>query len=131
MTMDLVASARFDQAFTFIYSPRQGTPAATMDGHVARDVAQERFDRLVALVHRNAVDKNLPLVGTVQQVLVEGASKRDESMLTGRTGGNKVVHAPVPISAPAYRWAGQFLDVRIDEAQTWFLSGTVEGYEQQ
>jgi len=122
-TMDVVRQARYDQAFTFIYSPRAGTPAATMPGHVPRDVAQERFDRLVELVQRSALQKNLPLVDTVQRVLFEGTSKRDDSLLSGRTDGNKVVHAPVPEGLDATRLAGTFGDVAIEEAQTWFLSG--------
>lgn len=124
-TMDLVGRARYDAAFTFIYSPREGTPAAAMEGQVPRDVVQARFDRLVAAVQAGALSKNLPLIGTVQRVLIEGTSKRDARVLTGRTGGNKVVHAPVPDGADPSALAGTFADVRIDDAQTWFLMGTL------
>jgi len=58
-------------------------------------------------------------------VLVEGASRRDATMLTGRTGGNKVVHAPVPAGVTADSLAGTFLDVTVADAQTWFLMGTL------
>jgi tRNA-2-methylthio-N6-dimethylallyladenosine synthase len=122
-TMRAVEAARYDQAFTFIYSPREGTPAATMGGAVTREVAQERFDRLVDAVQRSAFDRNLPYVGTVQEILVEGASKRDTSVLTGRTPTSKVVHAPVPALDTAEALAGTLINVEIESAQTWFLAG--------
>jgi tRNA-2-methylthio-N6-dimethylallyladenosine synthase len=126
-TMRLVEAARYDQAFTFIYSPREGTPAATMEGQVPHEVVQERFDRLVSQVQASALAKNSPLAGTVQRVLVEGASKRDPRMLLGRTGGNKVVHAPCPPALRPDDLAGRFVDVEVQEAQTWFLLGALRG----
>jgi tRNA-2-methylthio-N6-dimethylallyladenosine synthase len=125
-TLDVVKQARFSQAFTFIYSPREGTPAATMQDPVPRQVIQERFDRLVELVHVSAFDSSHGLVGTVQEVLVEGASKRDHAVLAGRTSTNKMVHAPVPPGLKAEDLAGRILPIRIEEAQTWFLSGRLE-----
>jgi len=124
-TLDVVRHSRFDQAFTFIYSPREGTPAAAMTPTVPREVTQERFDRLVELVHGCALEKSRALVGTDQQVLFEGASKRNSEMLTGRTPGNRVVHVAVPKGASASDYAGRILPVTINEAQTWFLSGTL------
>jgi tRNA-2-methylthio-N6-dimethylallyladenosine synthase len=124
-TMRTVEAARYDQAFTFIYSPRKGTPAAEMPDQVPREVVQPRFDRLVAAIQASALAKNLPLVSTVQTVLLEGASKRDPRVLTGRTGGNKVVHVPLPDGASADRLGGSLVDVRIDDAQTWFCMGTL------
>jgi len=124
-TMRTVEAARYDAAFTFIYSPREGTPAAAMTDQVPRDETQPRFDRLVSAVQASALAKNLPLVGTVQRVLLEGPSKRDERVLTGRTGGNKVVHVPLPEGAAAPGLAGTLVDVRIDDAQTWFCMGTL------
>ncbi|MGB4592947.1 MAG: tRNA (N6-isopentenyl adenosine(37)-C2)-methylthiotransferase MiaB [Coriobacteriia bacterium] len=128
-TLDLVRRCRYDQAFTFLYSPREGTPAASMTGRVDPAVAQERFERLVEVVQASARAKNTALIGTLQEVLVEGGSKRDATVLTGRTRSNKVVHAPLPDTTSANDIAGSFLTVRIDAAQTWFLSGTLEGYE--
>jgi tRNA-2-methylthio-N6-dimethylallyladenosine synthase len=119
-TMRAVAASAYDQAFTFIYSPRPGTPAAAMPDQVPKDVVQPRFDRLVAAIQSSALAKNLPLVGTTQRVLFEGTSKRDGAVLTGRTGGNKIVH--VRSSADL---AGRLADVRIDDAQTWFLLGNL------
>ncbi len=124
-TLDVVEAARFDQAFTFIYSPRQGTPAVSLPGSVARDVAQERFDRLVEQVQRSALAKNRALVGSVQQVLFTGVSKRDPAVLAGRSEGNKVVHVPLQTGVGAEQVAGRFARVRIEEAQTWFLSGYI------
>lgn len=119
-TLDLFERIGYDQAFTFLYSPREGTPAASMPDPVPAEVAQERFDRLVAVVQASAYHANQRLVGTTQRILVEGASKRDARMLTGRTDGNKVVHLP---TGEAHTAPGSFLDVRITDAQTWFLLG--------
>ncbi len=124
-TMRVVDAAGYDQAFTFIYSPRKGTLAADMPDQVPREVVQPRFDRLVAAIQASALTKNLPLVSTVQTVLLEGASKRDPRMLSGRTQGNKVVHVPAPDGASVDRLAGTLVDVRIDDAQTWFCMGTL------
>ena len=122
-TMDVVRRAAYSQAFTFIYSPREGTPAASMEGRVDRDVIQDRFDRLVAEVHASALASNMALLGTTQEVLFEGPSKRDPLTLTGRTPTNKVVHVGVPDGRSAEHYAGRLLDTRIIEAQTWFLGG--------
>ena len=119
-TMDVVRTASYDAAFTFIYSPRAGTPAATMPGQIPKDVVQPRFDRLVGEIQSSAHAKNVPLVGTVQPVLFEGTSKRDPGVLTGRTGGNKVVHVKSGADL-----AGRFADVLIEDAQTWFLLGSL------
>ena len=124
-TMDVVTRARFDQAFTFIFSPRAGTPAASLTDTVPREVAQVRFDALVDAVQRSVVAKNTALLGSVQDVLFEGVSKRDETMLAGRTSGNKVVHVELPEGASVTQFAGRFFRVRIDEAQTWFLGGYI------
>jgi len=126
-TMRTIEAARYDAAFTFIYSPREGTPAAAMTDQVPRDETQPRFDRLVSAIQASALAKNMPLIGTVQRVLLEGPSKRDERVLTGRTGGNKVVHVPLPEGAAAAILAGTLVDVRIDDAQTWFCMGTLIG----
>jgi tRNA-2-methylthio-N6-dimethylallyladenosine synthase len=98
-----------------------------MPGQVPRQETQPRFDRLVAAIQASALAKNLPLVGTVPRVLLEGPSKRDERMLMGRTGGNKVVHVPLPEGSSASALAGTLVDVRIDDAQTWFCMGTLIG----
>jgi len=126
-TMRVVDEAHFDQAFTFIYSPRRGTPAAELPGRIPKAMIQARFDRLVGAVHASAHASNQVYVGTRQRVLLEGASDRDAAWLKGRTSSNKVVHAPVHADVDADSLAGTFAQVDIAEAQTWFLRGTVRG----
>lgn len=126
-TLEVVRAARFGQAFTFIYSPREGTPAARMDSHVPRDVTQERFDRLVTEVHASALERNVSLEGSVQSVLFEGVSRRNETMLAGRTAGNKVVHVPVDPASPVSQLAGTIRNVEIVRAHTWHLEGRLQG----
>lgn len=130
-TLKVVRAGRYDQAFTFIYSSREGTPAASMPGHVDREIAQVRFDRLVELVQSSAIHNNVGLVGTIQSVLFVGTSKRDDSMLTGRTPTNKVVHTAVPEGHCADDFTGRILDVIIEDAQTWFLSGRLMGTDEE
>jgi tRNA-2-methylthio-N6-dimethylallyladenosine synthase len=126
-TLELVRAIQPDQAFTFIYSPRAGTPAAKMTETVPRELSQKRFDRLVEVVHASATAKNAALVGDTLDVLFEGPSKRDQTMLTGRTETNKVVHAPVPDADAPDALVGTIVPVRIEAAQTWFLSGALAG----
>lgn len=128
-TLDVVREVGFDQAFTFIYSPREGTPAASLEPRVAREVSQPRFDSLVELIHRSALANNRRLVGTIQPVLFEGVSKRDDAVLAGRTPTNKVVHVAVPEGRAGEEFAGQILDAEVLEAQTWFLGGRLVGTE--
>lgn len=90
-TLALVREARFDAAFTFIYSPRQGTPAASMPGQVPYEVRRERVERLIALTQELALASNRRLVGQRVEVLVEGAS-RDGRLWRGRTRGNVTVN---------------------------------------
>ncbi len=126
-TLDVARAVGYDQAFTFIYSPRAETPAAKLPGQVPRDVSQERFDRLVEIVQASALANNASYAGTTQPVLIEGVSRRDESMLSGRTPTNKVVHAPLPPGTCASDFEGRIVDVDIEEAQTWFLAGRLSG----
>jgi len=93
-TLDVMAEARFDTAYMFIYSPREGTPAAMMEDQVAHGVASERFDRLVTLQREITLEKNSELIGSTVSVLAEGPSRKDPLMASGRTRGNKVVHVP-------------------------------------
>lgn len=119
-TLSLLRTVRYDQAFTFIYSPREGTPAAAMTDTVPADVTQQRFDRLVKIVQESAYEANQKLIDTTQRILIEGLSKRNDQMLTGRTDGNKVVHVATSGTTAS---PGDFMDVRIASAQTWFLLG--------
>ncbi|MBN2821849.1 MAG: tRNA (N6-isopentenyl adenosine(37)-C2)-methylthiotransferase MiaB [Coriobacteriia bacterium] len=120
-TLDLFKQVGYHQSFTFIYSPREGTPAASLPGAVPRAISQERFDRLIEVVQSSAAAGHRDLLGTTQRILITGHSKRDSSMLTGRTESNKVVH--IPATGTSDVEPGKFLDVHIQEAQTWFLLG--------
>src|SRR6266540_2188353 len=96
-TLELVEQARFDSAFTFQYSPRPGTDAAGMPDQVPAEVVGERFQRLVALQERIALERNRALIGTEVELLVERASsKRDATRMSGRTRTNKLCHFPAP-----------------------------------
>jgi tRNA-2-methylthio-N6-dimethylallyladenosine synthase len=95
-TMDLIERARFDAAFTFLYSPRAGTPAASYEDHVPADVAHARFDRMVNRLNEITKEKNLAMLGGVYDVLIEGPSKTDKTMLAGRTPGGKLVNVKPP-----------------------------------
>ena len=116
-TLEVVAEARFDSAFMFQFSPRPGTPAATMDNQIPRAVIQERFERLVELQNRITLESNVAAEGTHQEVLVEGPSKRDQDWITARTRGNRPVH--VNGNFPA----GSFLDVKITRGAPHHLIG--------
>ncbi len=91
-TYDLVREVGYNQVFTFIYSKREGTPAAKLEDDTPREVIQERFDRLVQLVQDRAYELNQTDRDTVVKVLVEGGSKRDETILTGKSPKNQTVH---------------------------------------
>ena len=99
-TLEVVAAAEYDYAYTFVFSPRPGTEAATMDGSVRRSGGgAERFQRLRVVVERSALAKHEARVGRVEEVLVEGPSKKDPAVLSGRTRQNKLVHftPPAPV----------------------------------
>ncbi|HUY30889.1 MAG TPA: tRNA (N6-isopentenyl adenosine(37)-C2)-methylthiotransferase MiaB [Acidimicrobiales bacterium] len=92
-TLEVVAEAGYDSAYTFVFSPRPGTRAASMTGQfVPGEVVADRFARLTAVVERSALQRHRARVGGVEEVLVEGPSRKDPSMLTGRTRQGKLVH---------------------------------------
>jgi tRNA-2-methylthio-N6-dimethylallyladenosine synthase len=122
-TMELVRAVGYSQAFTFIYSRREGTPAATLQNEVPRAQAQERFDRLVELVQASAWEQNQKELGAVLPVLFEGSSKRDERILAGRSPKGQTVHVPLPEGRASAEYAGRILDVAVEEARTWYLRG--------
>jgi tRNA-2-methylthio-N6-dimethylallyladenosine synthase len=91
-TLEVVEEVRYDSAFTFIYSPRQGTEAAVMPGQVPHEVKVERMERLVEVVQRIAREQNQERIGRIEEVLVEGPSRTDETLLRGRTRRNTTVN---------------------------------------
>ena len=126
-TMSLVEQVGYSQTFTFIYSKRAGTPAAEMVDDTPREVIQDRFDRLVNVVQDCAYKANQAELDQVVPVLVEGVSKRDESMLSGRSPKNQTVHAPIPAGKTIDDYIGTIVDVHVDEARTWYLRGQLVG----
>lgn len=126
-TLSLVREAAFSSAYTFIYSPRPGTPAAKMVDDTPHEVIQERFDRLADLVAQQAHDANQADLGTLASVLVEGQSKRDEKIMVGHSQKNQTVHFSLPEGAAPEDLVGKIVDVRVEEARTWYLRGSVEG----
>jgi tRNA-2-methylthio-N6-dimethylallyladenosine synthase len=117
-TMSLYREVEFDTAYTFIYSPREGTPAANMEDNIPMEVKKERLQRLNALVNELAVQKNLALQDQIVEVLVEGESKKNSEILAGYTSKNKLVNFKGPKSA-----IGKIVKVKITQAKTWSLDG--------
>ncbi len=126
-TLSLVEEARFASAYTFIYSPRPGTPAAKIVDDTPHEVIQERFDRLADLVAKQSRAANELEVGKVERVLVEGGSKRDESIMVGHSEKNRTVHFACPADTQPADLVGKICDIKVDEAMTWYLKGTLEG----
>ncbi|MBM7867248.1 tRNA-2-methylthio-N6-dimethylallyladenosine synthase [Heliobacterium gestii] len=119
-TLDLVEKVRYDNAFTFLYSKRSGTPAAELAEQVDADTKKARFQRLLQLQNGISLEHNKAHIGTLHEVLVEGRSKTNKELMTGRTRGNKIV-----VFAGDEHQAGETVCVRIDEARTWTLLGTL------
>jgi tRNA-2-methylthio-N6-dimethylallyladenosine synthase len=102
-TLEVVAEAQYDSAYTFIYSPRPGTEAAALvDRFVDPAVVGERFDRLKIVVDRSALARHRARIGRIEEVVVEGPSKKDPAVLSGRTRQNKLVHFPGQVRAGSY-----------------------------
>jgi tRNA-2-methylthio-N6-dimethylallyladenosine synthase len=121
-TLEVVDEARYDAAYTFVFSPRPGTEAATMvDDFVPADVAQDRMRRLVEVVERHALAKHEARVGRTEVVMVEGPSKKDRSVVSGRTRQNKLVHFTPPPD-PSVR-TGDDVEVVIERAAPHWLRG--------
>ncbi|MDH3538367.1 MAG: tRNA (N6-isopentenyl adenosine(37)-C2)-methylthiotransferase MiaB [Acidimicrobiia bacterium] len=119
-TLDVVAAARFDSAFTFIYSPRPGTAAADMvDDFVDPTEIQDRYRRLTELQTTIGLEANQAIVGASVEVLVDGPSKTDPAMLSGRTRTNKLVHFAGSIAS------GSLADVRVVRATPHYLVGAL------
>lgn len=117
-TMEVVRKVRYDSAFTFIYSKRTGTPAASMEHQVGEAAVKERFDRLLREVQRISAEKNKTLEGQVLPVLIEETNEQDPSLVTGRLSNNSVVHLP-----GTKELAGTILPVRIEECKGFYYLG--------
>lgn len=122
-TLNLVADVGYDSAFTFIYSVRQGTPAAKYEDKISEDVKHHRFNRLVERLNEIIEKNNQEYWNKTVEVLVEGLSKNDENKLTGRTRAGKLVN----FSGGDIRLKGKLVNVKITEPQTWSLLGEFSG----
>lgn len=120
--LDFLREIRYDAAYTFLYSKRSGTPAATMEAQVEDSVKKERLHRLMEVQNEISLEKNAALKGTVQEVLAEGPSRTDEDVWTGRTGTNKIVLW----RKKGQETEGDIVRVRITQPQTWVLKGELQ-----
>jgi tRNA-2-methylthio-N6-dimethylallyladenosine synthase len=117
-TLRLVEKVRFDGAFTFMYSPRSNTPGAKMKDQLPRETKSRRLQKLVALQNEITRSINSTLIGSTQEVLIEGFDKKHPEYSRGRTRSNKLVvcttHGPRP---------GDMVNIKIEEIGTWYLKG--------
>lgn len=119
-TLDVVDKIGFETSFMFMYSPRKGTVAAKMDGQLDQEVKKERLQRLIDLQNRKSKEASDSYKGKIERVLVEGPSRKNDEVLTGRTSTNKVV-----LFAGDKELEGTFVNVRINECKTWSLYGEI------
>jgi len=120
-TIKVLEAVRFDSVFSFIYSKRKGTPAAEIDDKVTDDEKHKRFDRLLEVQNRISREINDACFGKTYELLVEGESKTDKDMLTGRTPGGKIINFPKKDGIKT----GDYVTVTVDKTNTWSLSGTL------
>ncbi|HWJ02768.1 MAG TPA: MiaB/RimO family radical SAM methylthiotransferase, partial [Verrucomicrobiae bacterium] len=123
-TLDLVKRVEFNAAFTFLYSPRSGTPAATMEEQVDPEVKRERLSRLMEAQNQISLKGNQKLLGKVVEVLVEGESKTNPEKMAGRTRTNELV-----VFAGTKNLTGKLVPVKITQAGTWTLEGELVSFQ--
>ena len=119
-TLDVVRKVNFEQVFMFIYSIRVGTPGEKMPNQVPEDIKHKRFDRLKELVESQIAKTSQEYVGTIQKVLVEGPSKNNSQMFTGRTETNRVV-----VFEGDSKLTNQIIHVKITEDHLWYFKGEI------
>ncbi len=117
--LDFLREIRYDAAYTFLYSPRSGTPAAKLEGQVPDEVKHQRLERLMALQNKISLERNRELADTVQEVLIEGPSRTDDAVWTGRTRTGKIVLWPHQEGESV----GELAQIKITQPQTWVLKG--------
>ncbi len=118
-TLALVEEVRFDGAFTFVFSPRRGTEAASMPDQIGEDIKRERIERLINLVQRVALDRNRQRIGLIEGVLVEGSSRNGSELMRGRTRRNTTVNFAGAVEV------GQLVDVLVESATSTTLKGSL------
>ena len=119
-TLAALGRAGYDMIFSFLYSPRKGTPAAEMENQIPEAVKSERYGRMLKLQNAISSEKNQPLVGKTVRILSDGVSKNNDEVCSGRTEGNKIVFYHGDGSD-----AGKWLFVKIDRAEAFALYGEV------
>ena len=119
-TLDVVEKVNFEQVYMFIYSRRVGTPGDKMENQISEDIKHKRFDRLKELVESQIAENNQKYIGTIQKVLVEGPSKNNPDLLTGRTDSNKVV-----IFEGSKELIDTIIDLKIISEHMWYLKGEI------
>ncbi|MFR1852761.1 MAG: tRNA (N6-isopentenyl adenosine(37)-C2)-methylthiotransferase MiaB [Beduini sp.] len=119
-TLKMVEYCKYDNAYTFIYSPRAGTPAAKMVDNIEKSIKEERLQRLNQLVNHYSLEKNKKYEGKIVKVLIEGHSKKDHEILMGYTDTQKLVNVKGDASN-----IGKIVNVLIEEAKTWSLNGKI------
>ena len=117
-TLDVVRKVHFEQVYMFIYSRRVGTPGDKMENQIPEEIKHKRFDRLKELVESQIAENNQKYIGTIQKVLVEGPSKNNPELLTGRTDSNKVV-----IFEGKEKLKDQIIELEIISEHMWYLKG--------
>ena len=110
----------YDSAFTFLYSPRKGTPAAKKNNQILQEIKKERLARLNNQLNKSSNEKNMVYKDQLVEVLVEGPSKTREDIYTGRTDSNKIVNFEGSTDL-----AGRLVTIRITKTQTWTLEGEI------
>ncbi|KGF15077.1 (dimethylallyl)adenosine tRNA methylthiotransferase [Peptostreptococcus sp. MV1] len=118
-TIDICEEVRYDSAFTFIYSKRRGTPAAKMEDQIPEDIKHQRFERVLEVVNRISAEKNAEYMGKTLEVLVEGASKKNDAVMTGRSRQNKTVN----FIGGDVSLIGKLVQVKIREPKSFSLNG--------
>ncbi len=119
-TLDILRRVRYDNIYSFIYSKRRGTPAADFENQIESNVQSERFKRLLELQHKVSNEINQQIVGSVRNVLVEGLSKNDKKMYTGRSESGRLVHFVSDID-----YTGKIVKIKIERAETFNVFGSV------
>ncbi len=120
-TLDVVRKINFEQIYMFIYSRRVGTPGDKMENQIPEEIKHKRFDRLKALFEKQVEENNKKYIGKVEKILVEGKSKTNEKMLTGRTNSNKVL-----VFEGKEELIGNVVDVEIISEHKWYLKGKIK-----
>jgi len=120
-TLDVVRKMNFEQIFMFIYSRRVGTPGDKMENQIPEEIKHKRFDRLKELFEKQVEENNKKYIGKIEKILVEGKSKTNEEMLTGRTNSNKVV-----VFEGTEELIGNVVDIEIVSEHKWYLKGKIK-----